>query len=245
MLSVHELPLAEFFLVLTGLLVMPQSAAAEWMIGGFIGGARSNDTSLTVHQPAQGTDVTFSSVHFDSASLDMPIYYGYRAAWFPRSRWLGVEGELIHLKAIADTARITDARGSIGGRAADGSHTVNEVLTSFSITHGVNLLLVNAVARKRGLIGRLGIGRSVPHAESAAGGATLEEYEWGALSLQASGGAETRLTTSVYATVEYKLTRTVQDVSVVGGSARTPLVSHHLAAGLAIRLGARPARQRG
>jgi hypothetical protein len=40
-----------------------------------------------------------------------------------------------------------------------------------------------------------------------------------------------------YASGEYKLTRTVQDVTIAGGSARTPLVTHHLVAGVTFHLG--------
>jgi hypothetical protein len=65
-----------------------------------------------------------------------------------------------------------------------------------------------------------------------------EQYEWGSFSAQAAAGVELRLATRFYLAAEYKLTRTVQDVSVVHGSASTPLTTHHLATGLAIHLGA-------
>jgi hypothetical protein len=39
-----------------------QPANADWVFGAFAGGAHTNDTSLTLRQPAAGTDVTFARV---------------------------------------------------------------------------------------------------------------------------------------------------------------------------------------
>jgi hypothetical protein len=65
----------------------------------------------------------------------------------------------------------------------------------------------------------------------------LQGYEWGALSLQAAGGVEARIADRFYAFGEYKLTRTVQDVMIAGGDARTRLVTHHLVGGITARFG--------
>jgi hypothetical protein len=62
-------------------------------------------------------------------------------------------------------------------------------------------------------------------------------YEWGAFSVQGAAAAEARIAGALYVSGEYKLTRTVQDVTIAGGSARTPLVTHHLAAGLTFHFG--------
>ena len=86
--------------------------------------------------------------------------------------------------------------------------------------------------------GRVGIGVSVPHPESTIAGADLEEYEWGSFSAQAAAGVELRLRRRVSLAGEYKLTRTVQNVSVVHGSVSTPLTTHHLVTGIVVDLGA-------
>jgi opacity protein-like surface antigen len=85
--------------------------------------------------------------------------------------------------------------------------------------------------------GRAGVGASLPHAESTIAGDSQEQYQWGSLSLQAAAGAEVRARGRVYVAAEYKLTRSVQAVSVAGGSARTPLTTHHVAAGVALHWG--------
>jgi opacity protein-like surface antigen len=226
----------------------PSVAHADWTVGAFLGGAATQDTTLAINRPIDATDVTLSHVHYDSESFQSPVYYGYRVAFFPRAGWIGIEGELVHVKVVADTARTTQATGTIRGSTITAPIALSSIVEQFSITHGVNLLLANAVLRHRLnidasgharwlLIGRLGAGASIPHAESTIGGSHVEGYEWGAFSLQAAGGVEARVTTRLFVMTEYKLTRTVQDVIVSGGTARTPLTTHHIVAGIGLRLG--------
>jgi hypothetical protein len=224
-------------------------AFADWTFAAFLGGTRTQTTSLTLTQPAASTDVTLSPVHYRSESLKPPIYYGYRVGHFPGSGWLGIEGEFIHVKVVAETARTTQVHGIIGGETARGSVPLSSVIERFSITHGVNLLLVNAVARRRVgfdgtaaprwiLSARLGAGASIPHAESTIGDTRLEGYQWGSLSAQAAAGIEMRVAKRLYLLGEYKLTHSVQNVMVAGGTADTPLTTHHVVAGMAFTPGA-------
>jgi hypothetical protein len=230
-------------------LVHASDAAADWTLAAYLGASQTRATSLTLSQPGLGTSLTLSPVHYDGASFDQRFYYGCRVAFFPRSRWLGVEGELIHFKVIADTSRTTTAAGTLGGARVDGPRPLGSLVERFDITHGVNLLLVNAVVRREAktapgdarprvaLVGRFGLGASFPHPESIINGARFDAYEWGAFSMQAAGGIELRVRGPVYVLGEYKISRTVQDVTIAGGSARTPLVTQHLVAGLVIRFG--------
>lgn len=225
-------------------------ASAEWTLTAFLGGARTLDTSLLLVRPAANTSVTVSPVHYDSASFDAPVYYGYRVGFFPVSHWLGIEGELVHLKVTADTTRPTHADGIIRGEAVTEFRPLSTVIERFSISHGVNLLLVNAVVRCVGhsqssavrprwlLLGRFGAGASLPHPESTVDGVGFERYEWGAFSVQGAGAIELRVAGPMYVTAEYKFTRSVQDVTIAGGSARTPLRTHHLVGGVVLHLGA-------
>src|SRR4030095_6415447 len=184
---------------------------------------------------------------YRSESFESPIYYGYRVGFFPGSRWVGLEGEFIHLKVIAETSRPAEVVGTLKGAAVSATQPVAAVLERFSITHGVNLALVNAVVRhplgnddpqpRCLMTGRLGMGASVPHPESTIAGVSLEQYEWGSFSARAAAGVELRLGQRVYLAGEYKLTRTVQDVSVVHGSVSTPLTTHHLVPGIVVHLG--------
>jgi len=229
-------------------------ASAEWTLGVILGGARTQATSLTLTQPSQATDVTLSPVHYRSESFEPPFYYAYRVGGFPRSESFGIEGEFIHLKVTADTSRTTRAEGIVAGQAVSGPRPLSSVVERLSISHGVNLLLVNAVIRRVAgaatpadarwiLTGRFGAGASVPHPESTIAGRSLERYEWGSFSLQAAGGIELRIAKRIALTGEYKLTRTVQDVTIADGSARTPLTTHHLAGGVVACFGGSTARR--
>jgi opacity protein-like surface antigen len=229
--------------------------SAEWTIGAFAGAARTLDTSVRLEQPALATDVTMDPVHYRSESFEPPIYYGYRIGFFPGSAWLGIEGEFIHLKVVAETNRIATAGGRVRGEPVSGAQPIDTILERFAISHGVNLVLVNAVARRAIapgsgsrpralLVARLGAGGSVPHAESTIGGTSREQYEWGSFGFQAAAGTEVRLTVRLSAMVEYKFTHTTQRVSVVEGTARTPLATHHVVAGAAIHLGGNRERSR-
>jgi hypothetical protein len=230
--------------------VAPRPALADWTLTMYLGGARTNDTPLVITQPSDATAIRLSPVHFDSASFESPIYYGYRAAFFPRSGWFGIEGELIHLKVIADTTRLVDADGTLQGEMVAGQRPLQSVIERFSITHGVNLVLVNAVVRRQGHVvrdrprwivsGRFGVGASIPHAESAVRGVSAEGYEWGAFSVQGAASVEAHLAGRFYGLAEYKLTRTSQDVAIARGAAQTTLVTQHAAFGVAAHLGRGP-----
>ncbi len=223
-------------------LVTVAPAFADWTIAGFLGAANTRASSLTLTIPTEATDVSLSPIRYASESLEAPVYYGYRVAFFPRSGWLGIEGELIHVKVVADTTRTVRVHGMWRGAPVDETMRLSSVIGDFSITHGVNLLLVNAVMRRRTsphwtFTARLGAGGSVPHPESTIGGQHVEGYEWGAISIQGAAGLELRLGSGLSLVGEYKLTRSVQDVTVAQGTARTPLTTHHVVAGIAIGLG--------
>jgi len=237
-------------LVLMGVALVlsaPTPAVAEWTLSAFAGASWTRNSSLTLVQPVTDTHFVLSPVHYDSASFDVPPYYGYRIGYFPKSTWFGIEGEIIHVKVVADTTRLTNARGTLHGERVNAPLSMDSVVQRFSITHGVNLVLVNFVARRRfarsphtqsrlSVSGRFGAGASIPHPESTINVLAFERYEWGAFSLQAAVGLELRLRGPVGVMGEYKLSRTDQEVTIAGGSATTSLVTHHAVGGLVIHL---------
>jgi hypothetical protein len=237
---------ALWFLVLA--MTASPPASAEWVLGAFLGASATHDGWLRVSQPTAATSVRFAHVPYHSESLEAPPYYGYRFGFVPHTGWVGIEAEFIHLKTVADTARLVPAEGRVRGTRVEGSIPVADVLDRFAMTHGMNLLLLNALVRTTGhhgmgeaprwlLVARFGAGASLPHAESAADGLGVEQYEWGGLGVQAGAGGELRLAGPFYVSGEYKITRTVPDVRVAGGSARTRLLTHHVAVGLTAHLG--------
>ena len=230
------------------ILATPRPVAADWTIGAFLGGSWTHDSSLRLTRQASGLDVTLDPIHYAGEPLKSPLYYGYRIGYLPGSHWFGIEGELIHVKVLADITRTTTADGIIDDVPVSGPIAVSSLVQRFSITHGVNLWFVNALFRREQtspatagprwvLVGRLGAGRSIPHPESTIQGRAYEAYESGASSLQASGAIELRAAPHFYVTAEYKLTRSPQDVTIDGGRAQTTLVTSHLATGIMYRFG--------
>jgi hypothetical protein len=176
------------------LLARVRSADAEWVVGGFLGWVATSQSYLAVTQPASRTNVRFDPVDYKGRSFNLPLYYGYRAAYFPGSPgWFGIEGEVIHMKAYAQTGDVASASGVVGGVPVAVSMPISNVVQRFSLSHGQNMLLVNAVVRHafggRGdyrtarlvALARVGAGPTLPHAESTIGGVADERYERGAL----------------------------------------------------------------
>ncbi len=197
-------------------------AQADWVAAAFLGTAWTSPARLTVDLGSRSQD-TFDDVTFDSRSFDLPLYYGYRVAWFPRDSGWGAEGELIHLKVYARPG------------------TLGPTVRRFSISHGLNMLLANAVVRRpldQGrriyATARLGAGVTVPHGESDIDGVTQEQYEWGSLVLQGAIGTEFRIARHARLLAEYKLTTAAPTVSVAGGTIQGRYLSQHLAAGLGV-----------
>ncbi len=218
-------------------------ARAERAIGGYLGAARTQAAPLSIVQPPTATDVTLARVRYRGESFTPPLYYGVRLTWFARpSSWIGLETEFIHLKAFADTAQRSHVSGRLHGTAIDGSRPVGAIVGRLSVSHGLNLLLFNAVARhalgsherdRLVLLARLGIGPTIPHAESTVDGVSRQGYAWGAPALQAAAGVEVLTTRGLAVLAEYKFTRTRQSLDIDRGEARGVFASHHGIAGLA------------
>ncbi len=231
------------------LLLAPVARAdADWIAGGFLGAAVTTRTYLAVTQSSSATLVRFDSVDYKGQSFHLPLYYGYRVAWFPGSgRSFGVEGEVIHMKAYAQTGTLVPATGTINGAPVAGTMRLDAFVQRFSLSHGQNLIFVNAVfrhafgecgdyrtARLVGLA-RLGVGPTFPHVESTIGGVRDEHYERGAIAFQAAGGIEVLVWKKLHALAEYKFTRCRQSVNAAAGAAvETLLSSHHFVGGVAV-----------
>ena len=218
---------------------------AEWILAVYLGLAHTMTGPLSVVQPAVATDIALASVNFRGKSLALPLYYGSRLSYFPRpDSWIGIEAEFIHLKVYAETDGITHAGGTYRSEPIDRLISVREVVERFSISHGLNLILVNAAARRtlrrdrKGemrLIGRVGVGPTLPHAESTIAGVASEGYELGAPAVHAGVGMEIGIRGHLAALAEYKWTRTRQTVAIDQGEAGSLFTSHHGIFGVAWR----------
>jgi hypothetical protein len=214
---------------------------ADWALAGFLGTVGTRANTLTLLQPDIGTSVSLDPVHYQSESFSSPLYYGFRLTSFLRHDF-GLEGEFFHAKAYARTGAMVDGRGTVGGAPLDGSVRLDSIVERFSMSHGLNFLLANAVyrhqighaARPRAwLLARAGAGMTVPHVESAIHGRYQEQYERGGPACQIAVAGEWRLAGPLYAAVDYKLTTTSVSVAVTGGTVSGRFTSNHVAFGIA------------
>ena len=152
------------------------SDGAGWVVAAYLGGASTRPTTLTISQPALGTRLDFDGVRLAGRSFDPPLYYGLRGGYFfRRMPSLGVEAEFIHLKVFSDPAQRVEAAGQLRGQTVGGEIPLGSVVRQYSISHGANLLLFNAVGRRRLgrgpdspdgrliLAARAGLGPTIPH----------------------------------------------------------------------------------
>jgi hypothetical protein len=198
---------------------------------------------VTVSQPARATELRFDQVEFDARPFESPQYYGLRIGrLFGETRRYGLEIELIHLKVIGRTDRAYEVSGTLDGTPVTATRRMDELVQRYSMTHGLNYLLINAVARRPidgsrvALVGRVGAGPTYPHAETTVGGVAREQYEIAGPGVHVSAGADLRLTGRLSATAEYKLTGSRPTISVAEGSGRMVAVTHQVAVGLSYGL---------
>lgn len=214
----------------------------RWVIGAYLGGARTGSSTLEISQPSLSNNLRFDKVRFSGRSFEGPLYYGLRTGYFFK-RWLGVEAEFTHLKVFSDSGQQVHVSGTRRGSPIDRTIALGEIVQLYSISHGVNLLLINLAAR-RGfsrdgsgrprlfVAGRAGVGPTIPHTESTIDGNKQEQYELGSIAFQFGGGAELRLAGALFLTGDYKFTRTRQNGKIFSGEAESLLTSNHGAFGL-------------
>lgn len=223
-------------LIVTILFLLSTPCRAQWTIAGYIGGVHTQPADLDFARQATGTDLTFPDTPFRSESLDSPLYYGYRIGKALYRELFFVEGELIHAKAYAQP----EEAGAGAGRL-DGQLVVDVPLASvvqrFAMSHGLNLILVNAAFRRHighsraAVVARAGLGPVLAHGETEIDGDRREDYQWAGVGLQAAGGLELRLWRGLHGLLEYKFTRARPQITVGGGSLEVTTLSHHVAIG--------------
>jgi Outer membrane protein beta-barrel domain len=216
---------ARLALLALAAIAIASPAHADWAAWAYLGASHTVSNSLRLR--TDSAELTFTDVGYRSESFRSPQYYGLRVGhYFHRWPWLGIEGELIHVKAFAEDTPALLAGG----------------VRRFSMSHGLNYLLANiawrrplggTIDRPRGWItARGGAGPTVPHTESAIGGVSQQQYEIGRLGGQLAAGAEMRVVSRLTAFGEYKLTRAHARVGVAGGTMEGNFLTHQIAFGL-------------
>jgi hypothetical protein len=238
-------PTLPFITAIAGLVLclLPRVALGEWVVAAYLGGAHTAQSSLQFQVPDESTNLTLHPISYQDKPFAPAIYYGYRGGYF-FSRHFGFEGELTHLKVYAETDRVAQISGTLYGAPVNETALASSVVQEFNITHGVNVLTGNFVARKPlgaeasarvVLEARFGAGVTVPHPiNEVLGVPNAQAYQIGSPAIQVAGGVDFRLWRRLYAITEAKYTRTNETVNIAHGTATTLLNSVHVIGGLAL-----------
>lgn len=222
---------------------VPADAGADWFVAAYVGGARTEPNTISIRQSTER--IRLRPVVYEGQSWRSPIYYGGRLAYLhPRHPWLGVEFELTHLKAIADSTRIVHVDGT---RMPATDVRLSTILPRFELSHGLNLAVINVAFRKpfgardRRLVAvaRIGAGTSLPHVEATLADDQRDEYQMTGISWQAGAGVEYRLWRSVYATGDLRFTAAHLNLDVASSRLSGAFRSTHLNGGVGWRFNAR------
>ncbi len=190
-------------LILSGVTVLPASAAAE-MAFSLYGGYQS-----APHSDVEVDGMTDFAAGWEGKSFSWPIYWGARGTWWLDSfdtPNLGVSLDFSHSKVYADDETL---------QKTGWSH--------FEFSDGLNLLTVNALyrfpmpeAKLTPYVG-IGAGINVPHVEVTRPSGTTYGYQFGGPTLQAQAGLSYSFAKNWDAFVEYKANYSWIDVDLDGG----------------------------
>src|SRR5262245_46898505 len=198
---------------LVACLFVPSVARAQFYFQGYFGGNHTQSSDIRIQQPGSGVDLTFTSVPWEAKPIETPPYYGYRAGYTSvhNGPTMGIEFEFLHMKAYADTLTPVGVVGKAGGASVAGTATMAaRGVERYSMSHGLNFLLINAVVRqpvgKSGakIVVRGGLGPTLPHGESVVFGVSQEQYEWAGVGGQAAMGVELPIAWRIIGVAEYK-----------------------------------------
>lgn len=225
----------------------------EVALSAYGGKAWNSDADLRLKEPG-GTDLKLSGVELDAESFERPIYYGLRGTyWLPpagadeAAARLGTWGlmlEFTHTKANADEDQVVHQQGTRNGAPVSGSFPVRDSIESYELSHGHNLLTLNALHRwlPMGRRGRLqpyvgaGAGLACPRVEALVNGVETDGYQLAGWTVQGLAGVNVDLTRSLGAFVEYKLNWADVDAELGGGgSIQQEIWTHQLLVGLTWR----------
>ena len=238
MRSSRSLSLAVFFLFA----LAPGQAHAQFYGAAYLGGNYTNAADISISQPEAGTSLVIHDVTFSAKPLQSPQYYGVRLGRLFRRCECGAELEFIHLKVISNTSASYAASGEVAGVPVAETVQMDSIVERYSMTHGLNYLVINAIIRHRvgqgpvAFIARAGVGPTYPHAESSVLGIERQQYEYAGVGVHAAAGVDLKLKGRLSTTVEYKLTGARPEITIAGGTGRVRTITHQVAAGLAFGL---------
>ena len=211
----------------------PDVCAGEFVASVYGGKAWTGKTDVTLHQPG-GTDLTFEKVAWDDQSFERPYYWGARLTWWSNSGrsaasnagW-GAALDFTHAKATADLNQNVRVSGTRGGTPVNAVEPLGNTFTTLAFTHGLNLLIANAMYRWRSwrtdAFGEVrpyvgaGFGVAWPHVEVGVGGQFADGYRLTGAAYQGLVGLDFKAFERVSIFIEYKLSQADIHTDIAGG----------------------------
>jgi hypothetical protein len=228
------------------------SATDERVFTLYLGSSDTADTFLHLRQPGRNTDVRFRGVDFVDKSIENPFYYGWRYTnWFANKPWLGYAVDFFHYKVYSNPDQMVQANGTINGVPVSGTQRLGNTIERFSISHGVNYLTLNLVARtghrhqeaggqkvapKIAAYAGIGAGPAILHPEARINNNFREKYQYGGMGWQAFVGFEFRVGKDRSVFLEGKVSNDSFKMDVPDGTIRTRLSTRHFVFGYHYRL---------
>lgn len=209
----------------------------EWYVSVYGGKAWHSGDDLRLERAGSATDLTYHDVTWEDRSFRSPFYYGLRAGWFPsrESRW-GLAIDFIHAKLHLEEDDFARVSGSRAGIPVDAIERVGDTIASFSVSHGFNFALVNALYRWPGggvepYVGG-GVGVVIAHVEAEIGGDREEGYQAAWPAYEAFAGARIRLAEAWSAFVESKMSYARLELDVPRGTVELSPMTLHVVFGV-------------
>lgn len=211
---------------------------ADIVLSFYLGASQTRPSDLHVVQQSRDNDATIHSVTWHGYSFRFEIYYGIRLTYIPPYHpWTRLTLDYTHFKVYAETDSAAVQDGIWHGQAFHEDVPMRERVQSIEITHGLNVLALNAIQQLSGPGGTgayIGAGpvMFVPHAESRVDGQALTTgYEYGGSGFQILAGARGCAGAHpIFA--EVKHTRGDPVVRIAEGKAQTVLDTIHELVGI-------------
>jgi hypothetical protein len=234
--------LAAFSFAALLLAIAPSTADAQWYFANYLGGNHTSPATVSINQASSATSLQFHDVHFESRSLRSPQYYGARIGYLFPNRRIAVEFEFIHEKVISLTTRTVHVTGTLAGAPIDTQAPMDFYVDRYSMTHGLNFLVINLVSRtpiggangRSALMLRGGVGPTRPGVDTSVLGVSIQRYEYAGIGGDAAAGVSVRLLDHFTAIAEYKFTYARPTISVDGGKGQMTARTQQIAIGFAL-----------
>ena len=229
-------------------------AHAEYVLTVYAGTSASARSDLRVRQSTTDSDATFGDVGWEPRAFEDAPYYGVSFAWYPRAgtHW-NASFDFTHYKMYLSTADIVHVQGRWNGALVDEHGPVSARISTFEISHGVNLAAVNLgwrwpVAAPGGFLSRVapevgaGLAGYFPHAEGSINGVPGDaDYHLSGTGYQVFAGAEYRFSPRIGMVVRVKFDEGALDMTLSPQTRmETRTETFHGLAGLAVHWGDQP-----